>query len=108
MGLVIKPKGEKKIIIKGTEIEMPEVYGRIEFASRKDGKTIEVAVSTYASKQAFKEGASVLSTTVQQGNFVVELQEGEVQNVDVALAYTKTALEQQGYDVNLNTVAVEE
>lgn len=107
MGLVIKPQGEKKITIKGTEIEMPEVYGRIEFGCRKDGKTIEVAVSTYASKQAFKDGASVITTSVQQGNFVVELQEGELQTVDVALAYTKTALEQQGYDVTLASVVAE-
>lgn len=32
---------------------MPEVYGRIEFAGRADGKTLEVAIGTYASKAAF-------------------------------------------------------
>lgn len=31
MGLIIKPKEDKKILVKGTSIELPEVYGRIEF-----------------------------------------------------------------------------
>lgn len=104
MGLVIKPTEGKTIKIKGTDIEVPEVYGRIEFAARKDGKTIEVAISTYASKLAFEDNASVLSTDVQQGNFTVEISASESQNIDVALEYAKVALEQQGYDVTIPVV----
>ena len=95
MGLII----EGKIKITGTEIEMPSVYGRIEFAGRADGKTLEIAVATYASKAAFDSGASILSTNVQQGNFNVELKEGEMQSIDTAHEYAKQAFEQLGYTV---------
>lgn len=94
MGLIIK----NNVTITGTTIELPEVYVRIEFAGRANGKTLEVAVSTYASKQAFKSDASVISTSVPMGNFSVELQEGELQSVETAHKYAKQALEQQGFE----------
>lgn len=98
MGLIIKGN----IKIQGTEIELPEVYGRLEFAGRADGKTLEIAVATYASKTAFTSGASVLSTNVQQGNMNVELKEGEMQSVDTAHEYAKQAFEQLGYTVEID------
>jgi hypothetical protein len=36
---------------------------------------------------------------VPNGNFTVELQEGEMQTIETALAYTQVALEQAGYEV---------
>ena len=98
MGLIISGK----ITITGTEIEVPSVYGRIEFAGRADGKTLEVAISTYASKEAFTSGASVLSTNVQQGSFNAELREGELQSIDTAHEYSKQAFEQLGYTVEID------
>jgi hypothetical protein len=98
MGLIISGK----ITITGTEIDVPSVYGRIEFAGRADGKTLEVAVSTYASKEAFTSGASVLSTNVQQGSFNAELREGEIQSIDTAHEYSKQAFEQLGYTVEID------
>jgi hypothetical protein len=98
MGLLVKQK-ESKIIITGTTIEMPEVYCRIEFAGRANGTTLEVASSNYASKIAFKEGANAISTNVPNGNLTVELQEGETQTIETALAYVQVALEQAGYKV---------
>ena len=95
MGLIISGK----ITITGTEIEVPTVYGRIEFAGRADGKTLEVAVSTYASKEAFESKASVLSTNVQQGSFTVEIQATELQSINIAHEYGKQAFEQMGYEV---------
>jgi hypothetical protein len=102
MGLLIKSTENQKITITGTEIEVPSVYGRIEFAGRADGKTLEVAVSTYASKEAFTSGASVLSTNVQQGSFNAELREGEIQSIDTAHEYSKQAFEQLGYTVEID------
>jgi hypothetical protein len=93
MGLIIK----NNITITGTTIDIPEVYGRIEFAGRADGKTLEIALSTYASKNAFKDGANAISTNVPNSNFTVELQEGETQTIETALLYTQTSLEQLGY-----------
>lgn len=95
MGLIIK----NNITITGTSIELPEIYGRIEFAGRADGKTLEVALSTYASKEAYKSGASVISTNVPMGSFTTELKEGEIQSVEASHTYSKLALEQQGFEV---------
>ena len=98
MGLIISGK----ITITGTEIEVPSVYGRIEFAARADGKTLEVAVATYASKEAFTSGASVLSTNVQQGSFNAEILPTELQSIDTAHEYGKQAFEQLGYTVEID------
>lgn len=102
MGLLINGTEENKITITGTEIEVPSVYARIEFAGRADGKTLEIAIATYASAEAFKSGASAFSTNVQQGNLTVELQAGEEQSIDTALAYGKAAYEQMGYQVTIS------
>ena len=102
MGLIINATDEKTITITGTEIQVPNVYGRIEFAGRADGKTLEIAIATYASKQAFENGASALSTDVPQGNINAELQEGEIQGLDTAHEYAKQAFEQLGYAVEVN------
>ena len=102
MGLIIKAKEENKITITGTEIEVPSVYARIEFAGRADGKTLEIAVATYASKSAFESKASALSTNVQQGSFTVELKKGELQSIETSLEYGKQAYEQLGYEVEIN------
>lgn len=99
MGLLVKSTETTKNIILGTTIEMPEVYCRVEFAARANGTTLEIASSNYASKIAFKEGANPISTNVPNGNFTVELQEGEMQTIEIALAYTRLALEQAGYEV---------
>jgi hypothetical protein len=101
MGLIISGK----ITITGTEIDVPSVYGRIEFAGRADGKTLEVVVATYASKEAFTSGASVLSTNVQQGSFNVEILPTEIQSVDTAHKYGKQAFEQMGYEVTIDLTA---
>jgi hypothetical protein len=95
MGLIISGK----ITITGTEIVVPNVYGRIEFAGRADGKTLEIAVATYASEEAFTSGASVLSTNVQQGSFTVEILPTELQSINTAHEYGKQAFEQLGYTV---------
>lgn len=102
MGLIITSTEEKKITITGTEIEVPSVYGRVEFAGRADGKTLEIAVATYASKSAFQSKASVLSTNVQQGSFTVELKNGELQSIETSLEYVKQAYEQVGYKVEID------
>ena len=107
MGLIINSTEEKKITIQGTEIEMPNVYARLEFAGRADGKKLEVAIASYASKQAYKSGASQLSANVPQGALNVELQEGESQSVETAHKYAKIAYEQMGYEVVIDMVTQE-
>lgn len=101
MGLIISGK----ITITGTEIDVPSVYGRIEFAGRADGKTLESSIATYASKEAFTSGASALSTDVPQGNFTVEILPTEIQSIDTAHEYSKQAYEQMGYQVTIDLTA---
>jgi len=101
MGLLIESTEEKTITITGTEISLPLVYGRIEFAARANGTTLEIAVGTYASKAAFESGAGQMFTDVPQGNLNVELQPGEIQGLETAHTYAKAAFEQMGYNVTI-------
>ena len=103
MGLTIK----NNITITGTSIELPEVYGRLEFAGRADGKTIEVSLVTYASKEAYKSGANMISTSVPTGNFNVQILESEVQSVETAHSYTKSLLENRGFEVIIDLREIE-
>lgn len=101
MGLLIESTQEKTITITGTDISLPLVYGRIEFAARANGITLEIAVGTYASKAAFESGAGQMFTDVPQGNLNVELQTGEIQGLETAHTYAKAAFEQMGYNVTI-------
>jgi hypothetical protein len=102
MGLIIKATEEKKIVISGTEIELPSVYGRIEFAGRADGKILEANLSTYASKTAYKGGATPITTTVQQGVGQFELSEGTEQSTSTAHAYLTSYFEEAGFIIELD------
>jgi hypothetical protein len=99
MGLLVSATAEKKILIKGTEIELPSVYVRLEYAGRANGVTLEIAAATYASHEAYKDGAGAIFTDVQQGAFSVELVDAQMQDLSSAELYSKLAFEQMGYDV---------
>ena len=98
MAILIKATEEKKIIISGTGIELPEVYGRIRFLGDYSGTTIEGEVSTFANAETFTEG-KILYTDVPIGSYKSNLEEGEVQSLETAHKYAKIAYEQQGYEV---------
>lgn len=101
MGLLVNATADKNIFIQGTTIEIPNVYVRLEYAARANGTTLEIAIATYASKQAFKDGAGAIFTDVQQGAFTVELQEGQQQDLTSAELYSKIGLENLGYSVEI-------
>ena len=99
MGILINKTEEKAILIQGTEIEVPSVYGRIDFVGRGDGKTLECVVTTYASKEAYKGGSNPLSTDVPTGGFKVEeLAIDEEQSTSTAIKYALQVYNEQGYD----------
>lgn len=102
MGLIINGTQDVKILIQGTDIEVPSIYGRLEFAGRFDGKKLDIGVSTYASKDAYNTGANILSTNAPQGSISVELTEGQIQGLETAHEYAKQAYEQQGYIVTID------
>jgi hypothetical protein len=97
MGIFIRPTVDKKIKISGTDIELNEVYGRIDFVGRQDGKNLEIATTTYVSKQTYVDGKPIF-TDIPQGNFYTQLQAGEEQTVQTALIYAKLGFEQMGYE----------
>ena len=97
MGIFIRPTVDKKIKISGTDIELNEVYGRIDFVGRQDGKNLEIATTTYVSKQTYVDGKPIF-TDIPQGNFYTQLQVGEEQTIQTALNYAKLGFEQMGYE----------
>jgi len=101
MGLLVNATAEKKILIQGTEIELQSVYARLEYGARANGVTLEIAASTYESKDAYESGASILLTDVPMSNITVELEEGQMQDLLSAELYSKVRYEELGYAVEI-------
>lgn len=103
MGIFIRATQDKQIKISGTDITLNEVYMRIEFAARANGITLEIAPTTFASKQTYSENKP-LYTDVITSNLLVDLQPNETQTIDNALNYTAMFYIQLGYDVVIDTL----
>lgn len=99
MGLLINATEDKKILITGTAIELPSVYVRLEYSARQNGVTLEIAALTYDSLATYEAGGSSLLTDVPQSNIVVELVEGQMQDLSSAEFYSKASYEELGYIV---------
>lgn len=100
MGLIIQSTEAKKILIDGTEIEVPQVYGRVEFHAKRDGISMEAQCTIYASKTAFTQG-KFLFTNIGMPTIKIELSNAETQSLDVALTYMAGYLTSQGYEVEV-------
>lgn len=98
MAIIIKATADKKINIAGTDLEISEVYGRLEFVGRANGLTLEIAVATFTSKVTFEEGKPVF-TDLPNGNVNATIEPTEEQSLDTAHKYAKLAYEQLGYEV---------
>ena len=97
MGLLIKPTVEKKITISGTNFEVEQVYGRIAFSAKPNGREMEIATGIYATYEMFLENKP-LFTDIEFTNFQVVIQSDQQQSVDTALKYANDGFIQQGYD----------
>ena len=103
MALIIKATENLKINISGTELELTEVYARLEFVAKADGATLEIYPTTYVSKATFNEGRIVSTNTPTQVlNFTIE--PTEQQSLETAHNYAKTAYEQLGYEVIIDLI----
>lgn len=102
MGLLIKSTEDKKILIEGTEIEVPQVYGRVEFLSNKDGKTMEAQCFIYANKAAMTQN-KFLFTNIGMPAIKIQLGEDETQGLPMALSYMAGYLVSQGYEVEIES-----
>jgi urease beta subunit len=101
MSIQIKATTEKEILIAGTEFKLSEVYGRLEFAARANGETLEISVGTYVSGETYAQGM-LLYTDIPAGNINATLEPGELQSIETAHKYAKLAYEQLGYEVIIN------
>lgn len=59
MALIITSTEQKKLLIKGTDIELTSVYLRIDFVARANGVSMDVNAIPYLNKQMFQIGSSV-------------------------------------------------
>jgi hypothetical protein len=101
MSITIKSTEQKTIMISGTEISLNEVYGRLEFVGRANGTTLEIATSTFVSRNTYEEGKP-LFTDIPSGNINASLEIDEEQSLETAHKYAKIAYEQLGYEVLIN------
>jgi hypothetical protein len=102
MGLLIKATAEKKITISGTNFEVEQVYGRIAFSAKPNGREIEVATGIFATYEMFLENKP-LFTDIEFTNFQAVLKKEEQQSIETALNYAKDGFIQQGYDCEVVT-----
>ena len=100
MAILIKSNEQKSITISGTDLKLESIYARLEFAARADGKTLEIAVVTYASELTFESNQPIF-TDVQQGTFTVEILPTELQDINAANKYTSLMFEQLGYTTEI-------
>jgi hypothetical protein len=99
MALIITPSTEQKIHVQGTSIELSNVYNRLEFGCRPNGKAIEIAFYTYADKAEYEAG-NYLPTDLPIGNLTRDIDlETQTQSVEAAHELAKTWYEEQGYNV---------
>jgi hypothetical protein len=75
------------IFIKGTEIELTNVYMRIEFFAEKDGQTLTIYPNVFLNEYEYSQG-NELATNVNERSFEVAILETEIQSIDTALIYT--------------------
>ena len=103
MSILIKSTETKDILIAGTEFKLSEVYGRLEFAARANGETLEISVGTYVSGDTYAQGM-LLYTDIPAGNINATLEPTEVQSLETAHKYAKLAYENLGYEVIINLI----
>ena len=90
---------ENPIIISGTEIQLPQIYVRLEFSCRPNGITIETAFSTYENKSMYNVGNMIL-TNIPTVNYTANIDPlTQIQSVETSHELSKTYYESLGYTV---------
>lgn len=103
MALIIKATETLKINISGTELELIEVYARLEFVAKADGKTLEIYTTTYLNKNTFEDGR-IVSTNTPTQVINVAIEPTEQQSLETAHNYAKAFYEQLGYEVVIDLI----
>lgn len=111
MGAIIKSTKEKEIKVFGLSFRLDSVYLRLRPVCYFDGKTLEIEVQAFESKEQFKNGAPInpifknetgADIFVQKIDGIVK--DGAEQGIDTAHECVKDAFEKLGYIVELDLV----
>jgi len=100
MALLIKATDDKKILIKGTSIEVDSVYSRIETVSRADGSTMEVYLNYYASKEQFESNEPLAVDIEIKTIQIKDMTSEEEQGVNFGLSKAVEVFNGQGYEAS--------
>ena len=95
MGLIIE-----KAKIRNTEIEIENIYVRLQYVAMANGVNCIVNLTCYGSKQDHVS-LKQIETNVDQ-NMNVACGEGQLQNIDVVHDLVKTVLEEKGFTVTID------
>lgn len=89
-------KNTTPILVKGTDIELTEIYVRIVFTCNLDG-SITVTYKTYQNADAYLAGKEIATDVINMTyNYV--LLPTETQSLDIALLYMQNEFIQLGYN----------
>lgn len=102
MALEITATATAKITVKGTTVELPSIYSRLELGLPKNGKSMSVALYGYGSKVIYNanQGDTVKVEEIKSNyNLNVDVLAGEEQSLQLAHDKVKALLEAQGYTV---------
>lgn len=104
MALIISSTTNNPIRVKGTAIDLANVYTRLEFGCRPNGTTMEIAFYTYADHAAYLAGNS-LPTDLPMSNLTGDIDlVTQTQDLAAAHALAKTWYESFGYEVSIDLV----
>lgn len=95
MGLIIE-----KAKIRNTELEIENVYARLQYIALANGVNCIVNLTCYTSKEEHTS-LKQIETDIDQ-NLNVSCGEGQLQNIDVVHELVKTALEEKGFTVSID------
>ena len=90
----------KSIFIKGTNIELPTAYARIEFKASLNGQTLTVYPSVFLNQAEYQQG-NELTTNVNTKPFEVNILETETQSIDTALSYSVEKFIDYGFNAEI-------
>jgi hypothetical protein len=88
------------IYIKGTDIELPTAYARIEFKASLDGRTLTIYPSVFLNQNEYLKG-NELTTNVNTNPFEVNILETEIQSIDTALSYSVEKFIDYGFSAEI-------
>ena len=89
-------KNTTPILVKGTDIELTEIYVRIVFTCNLDG-SITITYKTYQNADAYLAGKEIATDVVNMTyNYVIL--PTETQSLDIALLYMQNEFIQLGYN----------